>query len=424
MRVLLVSANTERMNLPTMPLGLACVAGATKRAGHEAMLVDLMAEKDGSEAIRRSIAAFSPNIIGISVRNVDDQNMEDPRFLLDQAREVVDSCKRFSNAPIVLGGAGYSMFPESALTYLGADMGIEGEGEASFPALLERLQQGRPLSGLPGLYLQGRGLQGARIFSRDLDRFPLPDMDLLSTSAYEGEHLWLPVQTRRGCPIGCSYCSTGTIEGHLIRKRSPQEVVGWLTRCVDAGFHRFHFVDNTFNLPPSYARSLCVLLSESSLNIEWRCILYPGNVDESLVREMRRAGCKEVSLGFESGCERILREMNKRFTPEDIRRTSGMLGDAGIRRMGFLLLGGPGEDEDSVVESLRFVDSLDLESTKITVGIRIYPRTKLANTAWIEGFFPEGEDLLFPKFYIRKDLEGWLKKTVNDWLGEHPNRKG
>jgi radical SAM superfamily enzyme YgiQ (UPF0313 family) len=404
-----------------MPVGLACVAEATRRAGHEVALVDLMAETDTEESIRRFTEALKPHMIGISVRNVDDQNMQDPRFLLDQVRDVVSSCKRFSSVPVVLGGAGYSMFPESALEYLSADMGIRGEGEACFPALLDYLEHRRPLSGLPGLYLRGHGLQGQRRFSKDLDGFHLPDMDLLSTAAYEGEDFWVPVQTRRGCPMRCSYCSTETIEGRLIRKRSPEDVVRWLAKCVEAGFRRFHFVDNTFNLPPSYARSLCTTLAEASLNIEWRCILYPGNVDEALVKEMARAGCREASLGFESGCERILKGMNKRFNTESIRRASRMLADYGIRRMGFLLLGGPGESENSVEESLRFVDSLDLEATKITVGIRIYPHTKLAKIASEEGVVEKEDDLFFPRFYMVRDLQDWLKKRVEDWMRDHPN---
>ncbi len=421
MKALMLSANTERINLPTMPLGLACIAEATRNAGHEVVLVDLMAETDTKGAIRRSTEEFAPDVIGISVRNIDDQNMEDPRFLLAQVREVVRACKKFSDAPIVLGGAGYSMFPESALKYVGADMGIQGEGEACFPALLDRLEHRRSLKGLPGLYLRGSGLQGDRICSKDLDRFHLPDMDLLPTSAYEGEHLWLPVQTRRGCPLGCSYCSTETIEGKRIRKRSPEDVVRWLAQWAGAGFRRFHFVDNTFNLPPSYAMTLCTLLADASLSIAWRSILYPGNVDGALVSAMRRAGCMEVSLGFESGCERILRGLNKKFNPEDIRRTSQMFADCGIRRMGFLMLGGPGETVDSVMESLHFVDSLDLEAVKVTVGIRIYPHTKMAEMATRQGFIAEDDDLLFPRFYIVRDLRDWLKKSLDEWMPEHPN---
>jgi radical SAM superfamily enzyme YgiQ (UPF0313 family) len=421
MKVLLVSANTERINLPTFPLGLACVAQATLDRGHDVEWLDLMAERDPESAVKRRMETFQPKVIGISVRNIDDQNMADPRFLLDQARDVVKLCKSVSESPIVLGGAGYSLFPESSLEYLGADMGIQGEGERAFPLLIESLEGSRSLSGLPGLYLRGQGLQGERAFVKDLDTLPLPDPHLFSTFTYEGEDFWVPVQTRRGCPMRCSYCSTETIEGHAIRKRSPEQVVQWIARWVDAGFRRFQFVDNTFNLPPSYAFTLCSRLAEAQHPIIWRSILYPGKLEEKLVKAIAKAGCREVSLGFESGCDEILNALNKHFRAKDVREAARMLSDCGIHTMGFLMLGGPGETRDSVEESLGFVSALNLDALKITIGIRIYPYTKLAKTAVQHGLITKEDDLLFPKFYMVRGLEGWLRKTVAKKVREHPN---
>lgn len=421
MKVLLISANTEQINMPTLPLGLACVAEATRRAGHEMRLLDLMDKSDAETAVRKDIEVFRPHVIGISVRNIDDQNMENPRFLLNQAKRVVESCRAVSDVPIVLGGAGYSIFPDGVLEHLKADMGIQGEGEAAFPMLLDHMERKQPLLDLPNLYLRGLGLQGGRTFPGDLDAFPLPDPRLLSGSLLEEAELWLPVQTRRGCPMRCSYCSTETIEGCLIRKRSPEPVVEWLAQWMERGIHRFQFVDNTFNLPPSYARTLCSQIVKAGLHINWRCILYPGNVDEILVQAMARAGCKAVSLGFESGNNRILKGMNKRFGPEQIRKVSRMLGDHGIARMGFLMLGGPGETRESAEESLGFADSLELETLRVVIGIRIYPHTKLARIAAEEGRIGKDESLLFPRFYMVRGLEKWLRKTVGEWMKDRPH---
>ena len=155
MRVLLVSANTERTAMLPLPLGPAFVATACRRAGHEAVLLNLMFERDPMAALQKCIEEFRPGVIGISVRNVDDQNMASPKFLLPAIREVVATCRRLSGAPIVLGGPGYSMFPESALRFLQADMGIRGEGETVFPELLERLESRTDPYGLPGVYLPG-----------------------------------------------------------------------------------------------------------------------------------------------------------------------------------------------------------------------------------------------------------------------------
>jgi radical SAM superfamily enzyme YgiQ (UPF0313 family) len=421
MRVLLISANTERINLPTFPLGLACVAQATMDQGHEVEWLDLMAERDPDKVVMRTLERFQPQAIGVSVRNIDDQNMANPRFLLEQAREAVRFCRSVSASPIVLGGAGYSLFPDSSLEYLGADMGIQGEGESAFPLLIEAVERGRPLSGVPGLYLRGRGLQGERRFAEDLDRLPLPDPRLFSTSAYEGEDFYVPVQTRRGCALRCSYCSTETIEGHALRKRSPEQVVRWMARWVESGFSRFQFVDNTFNLPPSYALDLCSLLAETDVPVIWRSILYPAKLEEKLVKAMAQAGCHEVSLGFESGCDDILREMNKHFLSKEVREAAGMLSDHGIRAMGFLLLGGPGETRQTVEETLAFVSTLNLDALKITLGIRIYPQTKLAKVAVQDGLIGPDDDLLFPKFYMVRGLEGWLRETVARQIQEHRN---
>jgi len=422
MRVLLISANREEINMRSWPLGLACVAAATEKAGHRVKLLDLFSEAQPRSALEQTIAQFHPQVIGVSVRNIDDQAMKNTTFFLDQVKEVVSDCRAVSDAAIVLGGSGYSMFPDSCLEYLNADMGIQGEGESVFPALLERLQEGSDLSGLPGLYLSGRGLQGNRTFLKNLDCVPLPGVDTLIPSLARDQDFWLPVQTRRGCPMNCSYCSTATIEGCLLRKRTPGKVVQWLKEWVRAGFHRFFFVDNTFNLPPSYAKALCSEIVAARLEAVWRCILYPIRIDEGLIDKMAQAGCREVSLGFESGSEMILQGMNKRFSLQQVRQVSRLLADHGISRMGFLLLGGPGETKETVLQSLHFADSLNLEAVKVTVGIRIYPYTALAERAVHDGVVCPEDVLLFPRFYVSPGLDlDWLQEIVGQWADARPN---
>jgi radical SAM superfamily enzyme YgiQ (UPF0313 family) len=375
---------------------------------------------DTEAAMKEALEAFGPQVIGISVRNIDDQVMAEPRFLLDQVKPVISSCRALSEAPIVLGGAGYSIFPERALAYLGADMGIQGEGEMAFPALLALMEQRAELSEVPGLCRPSLGMQARRTFARELDLLPLPDPAWWSSSAFMGEDLWIPVQTRRGCPMRCSYCSTSTIEGTIIRKRDPVTIVDAMEGLVDVGFHQFFLTDNIFNIPPSYALRFCQVLADRGLDISWRGILYPRYMDEALVKAMAKAGCKEVALGFESGSREMLEKMNKKFGPEDVRRTSEILKAHGIRRMGFLLLGGPGETKRSVTESLAVADSLKLETMKITIGVRIYPYTALARIARSQGVITGEDDLLFPRFYLARGLEDWLRETVDEWTAERP----
>ncbi len=421
MKVLLISANREDINMTSLPMGLGSVAAAAQQAGHDVEFLDLLTADDFHQVLKNRIAAFDPEVIGVSVRNIDDQVMESTHFMLDQAREVIGLCRQLSPAPIVLGGAGYSIFPQSALEYLGADMGIQGEGEIAFPALLSQIDKKRDLASVPGLYLPGRGQQAARRFVKNLDTLALPEPSLMTSASRPDQHCWLPFQTRRGCPLNCSYCSTSTIEGHLIRKRSPQAAVQELSRWINAGFSKVFFVDNTFNLPQPYAIELCRQMTGAGLKFRWRCIIYPGRVSRQLVDAMAEAGCTEVSLGFESGHHMMLYDMNKRFTPKDIRRARVMLAEAGIRCMGFLLLGGPGETRESVDESFDFVESLNLDALKITVGIRIYPYTQLAGIAVEEGIIAADDNLLLPRFYCVKELEAWLRQTVAERAANHAN---
>ncbi|WP_299977390.1 radical SAM protein [Desulfobacula sp.] len=423
MKVLLVSANTEMINMPVLPLGMAFVARATEDAGHEVSQINLMAEPEALKTLAARIQKVQPDIIGISVRNIDDQVSAQPRFLLDPVKKIVSVCRQNSEAKIVLGGAGYSIFPRHALTYLAADMGIQGEGEQSFVTLLDRLKNDDDLSNIPGLYHAEQGIGNPPSTFKEIDQnpFPQPGKHIFALEHIGDEIIWLPFQTRRGCPLDCSYCSTPLIEGKITRKRAPSRIIEALTAYVSAGFDHFFFVDNTFNLPSGYSKDLCDQMIQSGLNITWRGILYPWKLEEELVTKMARSGCVEVSLGLESGSDIILKKMNKQYRIVDIRRASDLLKKCDIRRMGFLLLGGPGETRQTVLESLEFVDSLALEMVKVTIGLRIYPGTGLASHARQIGKISSDDNLLLPKFFIENGMEAWIRKTVEVWMKDRPN---
>ncbi len=387
--------------------------GCSRRKSRHDVQVFAPGSHAGCETIRQEAEHFSPDVIGITVRNIDDQNMQCPHFLLENIKEVVATCRAASRSPIVVGGSGYSIFPEITLAYLGADIGIRGEGEVAFPALLEWLEHGRQLPPPPSTYFADGSQTPAR-FALDLDGFPLPEPRLWLDFPGSAE-MRIPVQSRRGCPLDCIYCSTSVIEGRLVRQRSPESLVQWLATLRQSGFRHFHFVDNTFNLPLSYAKELCRKLIKADLGLDWWAILYPKWADRELVELMAKAGCTQISLGFESGSEAMLPQLNKRFTCAEVRTISDAFAGVGIKREGFLLLGGPGETRETVEESLEYADSLRLDALKITVGLRIYPQTPLARAAVTEGIISPNDNLLLPRFY--------LAPTLRDWLPEHIARR-
>jgi radical SAM superfamily enzyme YgiQ (UPF0313 family) len=409
-RVLLISSDNVTSGLETpLPLGLACVTAATEKAGHEVRLLALASEATWKAAIGNAVSQLHPDVIGISVRNIDDQNMQCAHFFLAEFKPLLALCRKLSRAPVVLGGAGYSIFPASALTFLGADFGIQGEGEIAFPALLSWLEAGCRTAAPPGVYLPNRpALQ--RSYVECLDTLCLPEPRLWLDSADTAARV--PAQSRRGCPLDCVFCSTSAIEGKAVRKRSPGSLVAWVAEINARGFRNFHFVDNTFNLPLSYAKDLCRRVIDSGLDLDWWALVYPKWVDVELVQLMAEAGCTQISLGFESGSEPILRMLNKRFNRTEVQIISEMFADAGIQRFGFLLLGGPGETRDTVEESIAFAESLHLDYLKITVGLRIYPHTPLAVRAVAEGVVRPDDDLLSPRFYLAASLRDWLPERV------------
>ena len=413
MRVLMVSANTERINLPTLPLGAAIVAAATRAAGHDVTLLDLMGEANPLGALHRAIQTHRPEVIGISVRNIDDQEMSRPAFLIEEVRPLVEACRASTCAPVVLGGAGYTLFARAALDFLGADYGICGEGEEAFPTLLERLRARGDLSDVTGLVVAGDHSSPSRAAVASVDGPPEPGPELWSAADITAPDVWVPVQTRRGCPYRCSYCSTPAIEGSAMRCRSLDRVAAQLEHMAAEGIRQIHFVDNIFNVPHGHALELCRRMVDLGAGLRWQAILYPQGLDGELAQAMAAAGCVSVSLGFEAGDDRMLRAYRKRFDTAEVRRVSAVLAEHGIRRFGFLLLGGPGETRDTVSASLDFVESLALDMLRVTVGVRIYPGTELARIAVEQGVVSPDDDLLRPRFYMTPGLEPWIREELD-----------
>lgn len=403
-----------------LPLGLFCIAQSAIEAGHSVHILELLDAKDIISSIKEEINSVNPDIIGISIRNIDNQDMENTEFFYSRDKFIIKEIKKYFKSFVVLGGAGYSIFPDIILEDTSADFGIQGEGEKVFPLLLERLSQGKPVDNIPQLYINNKTQVINKYMKTSLDEFELPAPDMMFQFLEKKvSDLWFPVQTRRGCPLNCSYCSTALIEGRMIRKRKPIKVVQWLKSLTDYGIKNFYFVDNTFNMPNSYALELCKHIIDAKLNINWRCIIYPYKLNRELCASMAKAGCSEVSLGIESGNDEILEDMNKLYRKADIVEASDNLRSQGIKRTGFLMLGGPKETIESVNENLDFIDSLQLDALKITIGIRIYPHTKLAEQAVSSGIINKNDSLLTPKFYLNPLIKDDVKKIIEKFKREH-----
>jgi len=151
MRVLLVSANREQIPDPIFPLGLAYVAAAVRNAGYQVEVADLCFGHHPLRNLRAQVARFRPDVIGLSLRNVDNAAYPLTVDYLSQHREIVDSLHQLSRAPVVLGGSGFSILPDAYMDVLNGDWGIPGEGEQVFVELLDALQNDIDPTGISGL---------------------------------------------------------------------------------------------------------------------------------------------------------------------------------------------------------------------------------------------------------------------------------
>jgi radical SAM superfamily enzyme YgiQ (UPF0313 family) len=227
-----------------------------------------------------------------------------------------------------------------------------------------------------------------------------PDRALFDVSRYLTEGGAANVQTKRGCPFGCTYCTYPILEGARVRTRPAAEVVRELRSLVDEhGVDYVEFCDDIFNFPEAAARELCEAMIAADLRLSWSAFVNPGHLDARLLDLMVRAGCDAVELGTDSGSPAMLRSLGKSFTVEEVRRASCLCRDAGVATAHYLLFGGPGENDETIAESVALMDELAPEAVIVMVGIRIYAGTDLHATALAEGIVAPDQCLLEPVFY-------------------------
>jgi radical SAM superfamily enzyme YgiQ (UPF0313 family) len=443
-RVLLISANREFMPCPVFPLGVAYVESALAQAGHETRVFDVNChEADAAPvALAETVERFAPDVIGVSVRNIDNLTYPTSVSYMGEIRVLVESCRRAApNAPIVLGGAGYSLFPVEAIEALGGDIGVVGEAEGRITRLVEALVgqvgnlslelghlrhgQVANLSYVGGLvYRAAEGFRQTRAATAAELAFPSegPRRVGLDMEFYSREGGMANVQTKRGCPFHCSYCTYPLLEGRSFHVRPAVAVADEIERlAAEHGVEYLYFVDNYFNFPTDHAESVCRALIERRLAVPWSCFAHPAYLDSRLAALMRKAGCASVELGTDAGSPTMLAALRKEMTPEQILAASRACRDAGLPFAHYLLLGGPGETADTLSETFDLMDRCEPTAVIIMCGIRVYPGTAIERQAREEGWIAPGQSLLEPRFYLSPAVRSSLLERVSDEASRRPN---
>ncbi|MBM4347678.1 MAG: radical SAM protein, partial [Deltaproteobacteria bacterium] len=400
MKILLISVNRERMPAPVFPLGLAYIAGALKEKGHSIEVLDLCFSKNVSEDLKEVLLKFQPELIGLSLRNLDNLTYPVSISYLQEVEEVISHCRQNSSSKLVIGGSGYSLAPRELVEHLDVDFGIVGEGEEVLPVLVNSIEKNLPISPSPYLLIKDHPFcsltKGAQVSS-----MTTPDRNLFHTRRYLEEGGMLNIQTKRGCPFSCIYCTYPLLEGKKVRLREVDEVIEEIRTLIqEQKTDHIYFVDDIFNYPVSFAEKLCRRMTEERLQVGWSAFVNPGFLSEDLLKWMKEAGCTGVEFGTDSGSPAMLKNYGKSFTVEEVIRASQLCSKLNVNHCHYLLFGGPGEDERTIEESFQLMDQIDPTAVIAMLGIRIYPGTGLEQYALSEGVIEKNSNLVYPYFYI------------------------
>jgi radical SAM superfamily enzyme YgiQ (UPF0313 family) len=375
-RILLANLNGYDQPYPVYPLGLAYLDAGLHEAGYRTRIWDAHVS---TETLESSIASFEPAYVALSMRNIDNVQYHNPRSFV---RELLDCCRRLRNvtrARLILGGSGFSVFPRELFALADVDYGIQGEGEVSLVQLIQAIESGGSFDCVSGLlYRDASGtIRANECSARDtaFSTEPRHDEQLLRSYAAKGS---LPgVQTQRGCPLRCAYCTYPLIEGKRSRYRTGEDIVKEMRILLSMGTDFTFIVDSVFNTRADHVEQVCEAVAAARLAMEWQCFLRPRNVTRDLLRLMHRAGLRHIEFGSDSFSDPVLKRYGKSFTYEEIRQCSHYAHELGIKYSHFLIFGGPGETPDSVEETLARAQSLPGAFYFATIGMRIYPGTPL-----------------------------------------------
>jgi len=406
MKVLLISSNITSTPYPIYPLGLSMVAAALRNAGYEVHQFDFLQNNMSLDSLGDEIKSMAPDIIGMSIRNIDNVNLLNEEQYIDVVRNIVRKIRQETKAPVVLGGPGFSIMPEVILREVGADYGIVGEGESLIVEFVANAARGAyPQNGCirASSRLQGEEIPSA-YYDSSLMKFYLKNGNVAS------------VQTKRGCTHRCLYCTYPLLEGSTIRYRDPKNVVDDIELLVDTHKAKYiFFTDSVFNDDQGQYLYVVQEMKKRGISVPWTAFFKPDGLDDDSVELMKQTGLRAAEIGADAGTDKTLRKLGKAFLFKDIINCNDLFFRHSIATAHFYMFGGPGETRETVLAGIENIINMKQTVSFVYMGIRILPHTPLAKIARREGFLSRDRELLEPVYYIAPGIDKqWLEETLTD----------
>lgn len=359
----------RRYGEPYFPLGPLYVAARARSKGWNVKLFDGMFTSD-AVPFKKFLEQEQPGVIGFYTMNT----------IKATTLDWISRAKNSQRGLIIAGGPDASSDPEPYLK-AGADGVLVGEGEDAILEILEAAQRGRwkdaaALSGVPGM-VRANGNGDASSPRRDrlthLDEFPFPAWDLLDLQPYR--HLWMrrrgisamSLIAGRGCPFRCTWCAKPVLDKKFIT-RSVENVIAellWLKRNFNPSYLRI--VDDVFVMDRRWALKFCEEVVRANAVIPFECLARVDLVNEEMLAALKRAGCRKIFYGVESGSQKILDAMKKGTQIHQIKATAKLMHRLGIKMHAYLMFGYPGEEYRDIWKTIRLVEETVPHSAGVTV---------------------------------------------------------
>ena len=356
------------------PLGLLYIAGyLEKYAKHNITVIDSQVEKLDYSSLESRVRSIRPDIVGITAMTMT---------MIDVIK-TVDIVKSLdSNIKVILGGPHVHLFPEETIDLKGVDYLVLGEGEVTFKELLDSVNDKSRLRDIPGLVFKDNGKiinTGVRPLIKNIDEVPFPARHMVSykkyTSLLSKGNIVTTIFTSRGCPYKCTFCDRPHL-GKMFRARSPENVVQELEECVKMGIDNFLFYDDTFSVNKKRVIDICKEIIKRKLNIDWDIRTRVDNVNEEMLRLMKKAGCNGIHYGIETGSEKILKVLDKGITIEEANRIFELTRKYRIPTLAYFMIGNPTETIDDINTTFKVMKMLKPDYVHLTI-LTPFPGTKI-----------------------------------------------
>lgn len=428
MRILIVSVNRIRQPLAVIPFGACLVAQAARRAGHDVRFLDLMFSKHPAQDLAAEVRGWQPEVVGLSIRNIDTNDARNPVVLADEAALFTQTVLQNCNATVVLGGAALGVMPRQLLQRTGAHLAVQADGDVIFPQLLDAMSRGEDPASIAGV-LCPDSPPTWRYAPRDC---PLTDCTVedfsqwIDLRAYLSLMTAVPVQAKRGCPFECVYCTYNLAEGREYRLHPPQRVAAAIAALSARGVRDVEFVDSVFNSPYEHALAICQHLAAARLPVRLHTLdMNPRFIDDALLKTMTWAGFAGIGVTVDSYADEVLQGLRKGYGSAQVEQAAQAVSRHAIPAMWIFLLGGPGETHDTVRRTLDFAASriAPRDVVFFQSGVRIYPGTPMERIAREQGLLQATADhMLTPVFYFSPQVsQEWLRSQLQAAARDHLN---